>query len=302
MAKSSSIVKEPNTEPLPTTKKSLAKRTEPHAPRVPDQYFSRAVSKALETLELVRAQPGPMSLQDIARQIQLSKTSALRLLRTLEAGGYLVPTGWGSYALAPGTHSVVSTQFLAKLMQAGTPRMQELVREIHETVSLAALFENRVEVIAVVESSHTLRMSNVVGHILPPNASSLGKVICAFQTTERREKLLRSYGIYRFTEHSITDRNELDREFAQIHAQGYALDREESIYDGNCFGVPIFIEAGEATAAISISVPKVRVRDAKHEKQIVGKLKEVAGQIAAELRDGRAAPAAREGKSAGRRT
>ena len=301
VAKSSSIVKERNTEPLPTTKKTVAKRAEAHAPRVPDQYFSRAVSKALETLELVRTQSGPMSLQDIARRIQLSKTSALRLLRTLEAAGYMVPTGWGSYSLAPGMHSVVSTQFLAKLMQVGTPRMQELVREIHETVSLAALFENRVEVIAVVESSHTLRMSNVVGHILPPNASSLGKVICAFQTAERREKLLRSCGIYRFTEHSITDRNELDREFAQIHAQGYALDREESIYDGNCFGVPIFIENGEAAAAISISVPKVRVRDAKHEKQIVEKLKEVAAQIAAELRDGRAT-AGRERKSGGRYT
>ena len=228
-----------------------------------------------------------MSLHDIAQKIQLSKTSALRLLRTLEAVGYLVPAGWGQYALAPGAHSVVSTQFLARLLSVATPRMQELSRELHETISLAVLFENRVEVIAVVESAQTLRMSNVVGHIVPPNASSLGKVICAFQSTERREKLLRSYGIYRFTEHSITDRNQLDRELSQIHEQRFAVDREESVYDGHCFGVPILTEGREASAAISASLPKVRVRDAKHEKQIVAKLTEVAEQIAAALQGSR---------------
>jgi IclR family acetate operon transcriptional repressor len=165
--------------------------------------------------------------------------------------------------------------------------MQEISRELHETVSLAALFENRVEVIGVIESSQTLRMSNVVGHIVPPNASSLGKVICAFQSEPRREKLLRSYGIYRFTEHSITDRRNLDREFEQIQSKGFAVDREESVYNGNCFGVPIFGEPGEAVAALSLSLPKVRVRGPEHEYELIGKLKELASKIGAEMKDGR---------------
>jgi DNA-binding IclR family transcriptional regulator len=65
----------------------------------------------------------------------------------------------------------------------------------------------------VVKSPQIIRMSNVAGHILPPNASSLGKVIAAFQTEEQREKLLRSYGCWRFTEHSITDSAQLQEEF-----------------------------------------------------------------------------------------
>jgi IclR family acetate operon transcriptional repressor len=265
------------------TKHVAAKKAQPAPSRPPDQYFSRAVSKALQTLELLNTQQAPMSLHDIARGIQLSKTSTLRLLRTLETAGYLVPSGMGRYSLAPGTQSIVSTQFLARLMRVATPLMEELTRELRETVSLAALFDNRAEVIAVVESPQTLRMSNVVGHILPPNASSLGKAICAFQSVERRERLLRSYGVYRFTEHSITDRNQLEREFGQVRSQGFAVDREESVNDGNCFGVPILAEGGEATAAISMSIPKVRVRDSAHEAQVAEKLTEVARQIAAEL-------------------
>ena len=73
------------------------------------QYLSRAVSKSLKVLELLQSARSPMSLKEIARRIQLSKTSTFRLLRTLEAAGCLVAVGAGEYRLAPGIYSVVPT-------------------------------------------------------------------------------------------------------------------------------------------------------------------------------------------------
>src|SRR3984885_8123122 len=178
-----------------------------------NQYLSRAVSKSLKVLELLQSARSPMSLQEIARRIQLSKTSTFRLLRTLEAAGCLIPAGSGEYQLAPGIHSVVPTLWLARLLRVAAVRMQELNASLRETVSLAALFDNRIEVVAVIESPQIIRMSNVVGHIVPPNASSLGKVITAFQSQEPRERLLRSHGFWRFTERSITDPLQLQQEF-----------------------------------------------------------------------------------------
>jgi DNA-binding IclR family transcriptional regulator len=249
-----------------------------------DQYISRAVAKALEILEVLQAGNGPMALNDVARRIQLSKTSAFRLLRTLEAAGCLTASEWGKYALAPGVHSVVSTQTVARLLRAGIPVLQHLSRQFRETSSLAALFENRLEVIAVVESSQPLRMSNIVGHILPPNASSLGKAITAFQSEERREKLLRSYGVYRFTEQTIVHRTDLDQEFARVRELKFATDLEESVRDGHCYGVPIFGPGGEVGAAISVSLPKARALTAEHEQVILAALQAAADQIAADLR------------------
>lgn len=249
-----------------------------------DQYFSRAVAKALETLEVLQAGNGPMALHEVAERIQLSKTSTFRLLRTLESSGCLTAGEWGRYSLAPGIHSVVSTQTVARLLRAAVPRLRHLSRQLRETTSLAALFDNRIEVIAVTESPQPLRMSNIVGHILPPHASSLGKAITAHQTDERREKLLRSYGTYRFTEHTITDRTELDREFARIREQSFATDLEESVSDGHCFAVPIFGAAGEVGAAVSLSLPKSRERDSEHRKAILTALRATAAQIAADLR------------------
>lgn len=248
-----------------------------------DKYLSRAVSKALEILELMQIHQSPMALNEIASHIQLSKTSAFRLLRTLEAAGWLRTNGLGSYYFVPEIRSTVPAQFLIRLLRAATPCIQELSRTLRETVSLAALFENRIEVIAVVESPEIIRMSNVVGHILPPNASSLGKVIAAFQKQERRDKLLRSLGTYRFTSHTITDAAELTREFERVRAQKFAVDREESVSGGCCFGVPIYGESDQVAAAVSISIPKGRLGDENHEHSIIAALKASAQQISANL-------------------
>jgi DNA-binding IclR family transcriptional regulator len=166
--------------------------------------------------------------------------------------------------------------------------MQELNNHLRETVSLAALFDNRVEVVAVIESPQIIKMSNVVGHILPPNASSLGKVIAAFQTQEQREKLLRSYGFWHFTERSITDPAKIQEEFARVLADKFATDREESVPDGICFGVPVFNAAGEVNVALSSSFPKMRVRDRDHEKAIVAALRATAENISADFRSAQA--------------
>jgi len=265
---------------MPVAKKTRAK---PKEPVQREQYFSRAVSKALEVLEILQAEPAPLSLNEISQRILVSKTSTFRLLRTLETAGSLAVTK-GEYHLPPGAHSVVPTQWLARLLRVAAPRLQDLSREFRETASLAALFDNRVEVIAVNESPQILRMSNVVGHIVPINASSLGKAITAFQSEERREKLLRSSGIYRFTDHTITDRTELDRELQLVRERRFALDREESVTGGNCFGVPIFAESGEVTAALSLSLPKSRIRDSEHESVMLAALRAAAEQIASDLR------------------
>lgn len=248
------------------------------------QYLSRSVSKSLKVLELLQTARSSMSLKEIAKRIQLSKTSTFRLLRTLEAAGCLVPVGSGEYRLAPGIYSVVPTLWLARLLRVATVRMQELNATLRETISLAALFDNRAEVVAVMESPQIIKMSNVVGHILPPNASSLGKVIAAFQTEEQQEKLLRSYGCWRFTERTITDPAQLQEEFRRIRADKFASDREESVPGGICFGVPVFHIAGEVNVALSSSMPKMRVHDQNHEKAIVAALHATADRISAEFR------------------
>jgi DNA-binding IclR family transcriptional regulator len=264
-----------------TSRKTPAKRVEKSPQR--DKYFSRAVSKALEVMEFLQSESNAISMNEIAKRLQLSKTSTFRLLRTLETSGYIVLDGRGQYKMAPGIHALTPTQWISRLLRTAMPHLQMLNLETTETVSLAALFENRIEVIAVVESPHVVRMSNVIGHILPPNASSLGKAITAFQPAAGREKLLRSFKIYRFTDQTITDPRELSQEYERIRHQRFAVDREECACDGICFSVPVFGADDSVAAAISLSMPKFRLRDKKHEEEIVATLHGAAAELASEL-------------------
>ncbi len=250
---------------------------------VRDKYFSRSVSKALECLEFLQADSTSLQMNEIAQRLRLSRTSTFRLLRTLEIIGYVTSDGRGQYKLAPGIHAITSTQWVGKLIRIAMPHLHDLSQELTETASLAALFDNRIEVVAVIESPQVIRMSNVLGSILPPNASSLGKVITAFQQPAQREKLLRSFKIYRFTEHTIIDQRDLSREYDRVRLQGFAIDREECAYDGICFSVPVVGANGQVSAAMSLSMPKTRVRDSEHEELIIAALRTAADRLALDL-------------------
>ncbi len=219
---------------------------------------SRAVLKALEMLEFLRTVEGCVPLGAIASQVGLAKPSAYRLLHTLEKAGYLAVDAGGRYQMPERVRPAVPTRFLSRVLEAALPCMKELVRQHRETVSLAAVFENHAEVIHVMESPEIIRMGNVVGRILPPNSSSLGKAIVAFQNEDRRERLIQSYGVYRFTEASIVDTGELQQELESVRQRGFATDMEESVPHGCCYGVPIFGPTGQAIGAISMSMPKQR--------------------------------------------
>jgi DNA-binding IclR family transcriptional regulator len=251
----------------------------------PDKYFSKVVGKALDALDRIRAASGPVSLNELTLQIGLAKTSLFRILHTLEVAGYLERDPDGRYRAPAALRPLSSGALQPDLLQAAQPLMKALNREFRETVSLAMLFENHVEVIATLESPQLIRMGNTVGRILPPHASSLGKAITAFQAEERRESLLRSYGLHRFTSHTIVQDTDLKREFERIREAGYSLDAEESAMGGCCFGAPIRAADREVIGAISLSMPKMRLPAADDLRdQILTAIRAAARDISEQLR------------------
>lgn len=232
-----------------------------------DPYYSRAVAKAFEALELI-GKKGPMTLGELSAELHLGKPSAMRLAHTLEGLGHASRDESGRYQ--------ARERRAADLVAAGSPVLQRLNEQFQETVSMAALFGNRSEVILVFESPHLVRMGNVVGRILPPHASSLGKAITAFQDDDVRARLLRSYGTTPVTARTLTGEEDLRKNYAVIRKNGYAEDREESAAGGVCFAAPIIGDGDWAIGAISMSIPKMRLGD---EKRVIAAVRRAARTI-----------------------
>lgn len=248
-----------------------------------DKYFSKVIGKALDLIAILRASPQPLSLNELTLRLELVKSSVFRILHTLEVSGYIERDTAGRYSLAPDLRAWAPGQLRVALLDVAMPALKELSREFGETVSLAMRFENRVEVIGTIESPHLIRMGNTVGRIVPPHASSLGKAVAAFQSEEVRDRLVRSYGIHRFTEHTVTDEVELKLEFERVRSRGYSTDEEESVLEGRCFGAPVLDVHGEAIAAISVSAPKTRISDEQLRKRLLAALRRVTDRVAGEL-------------------
>jgi IclR family acetate operon transcriptional repressor len=170
---------------------------------------------------------------------------------------------------------------LKQVADASRPWMKNLSQEFRETISLAFLFENHIEVTAVIDSPHRVSMGNMVGSLIPPHASSLGKCIAAFQPDARRDMLLRSFGLVRFTPSTIVEEVTLNKELNLVRAQGYASDLEETTLGGCCLGAPIFGRDGNAVAAISISTPKMRFTN---QDRLITAVRDTAAAVTAELR------------------
>jgi IclR family acetate operon transcriptional repressor len=219
------------------------------------------LAKGLELMETLASSGQPMQLADLAKAIGLGKPSTLRLLQTLAATGFAGRGDGGEYTLNRPWVQSTTQDWLQHLMAAATPEMERLNADLAETVSLAALFEDHVRVIHVIESPRHIRMSNYRDRILPPYASSLGKAITAFQTPERMQVLLNVYGIYSFTEHTISEPVLIREELARVRERGYARESEETVPGGCCFAVPIHIGGEPVRAALSVSLPAARATD-----------------------------------------
>jgi DNA-binding IclR family transcriptional regulator len=272
--------------PTVTGRKGRSNRSARPAPteeRGERRYFSRGVGRALEIIELLTRTTGPLGLNEVASRMNMTKSSAFRLLRTLEALDYVSQTGDGRYLILPENRATVPSRIANSLVRVARGVMRRLNMEFQETVSLAVLFTNHIEVVEVFESPLLIRMANTVGKIIPPHASSMGKAITALQNDETRKKLLQSYGFLRFTPNTITDELALRENFELIRRQGHAFDAEESTPDGCCYAVPVVIEPYGAIAALSLSMPKSRLPQGAGAEKMVATLIEASHRIARDL-------------------
>ena len=250
-----------------------------------DKYFSRAVSSALEILDLLREQRAPLGVSQIARKAGISKTSTFRFLYTMERTGHVIKDNSGKYLLSGAGNEFSSGPAPSRIRDAALPHMRQLRGRFNETVSLGVLFRTHVEVVAVLESPQLIRMSNREGAILPPHASSMGKAITAFQEESSQYRLINSFGLLRMTARTLTDETRVREDYAQIRKKGWSQDNRESAIEGRCFGAPVRYR-GKVLAAISISFPLSRVPEGAERREMINDLVQVAESISADLEAG----------------
>ncbi len=108
------------------------------------KYFSRAVGKAIQMLEMLTRSGEPMSLSELSKQTELTKSSAFRLLQTLETLHYIRRDGNGHYLPSNENVSVISSQYVNAVVTAAREPMRRLNMEFGEPARSLAQSESRL--------------------------------------------------------------------------------------------------------------------------------------------------------------
>lgn len=118
-----------------------------------------------------------------------------------------------------------------------------------------------------------------IGNYMPMHSTSLGKAILAGLPPERCEQIVDRYGLIERTERTITNRDQLRENLAEIRKRGYAIDDEENIRGVRCIGMAISASDGEVMGALSISGPSQRMTDDRMENELNEQIAQAANVI-----------------------
>jgi DNA-binding IclR family transcriptional regulator len=215
---------------------------------------SQTVDRALSIL--IDLGGGPKSLDQLAALLDVHKSTALRLLQTLEAQGFARHDEHHRYRLGPRLFSLAH-QALDEIdvRHLAAPHLAALNQTHGHTVHLAAYFDGTVVYIDKYDSRHPVRMSSRIGAVAPAHCTAVGKVLLAGLSPTRRAAAVDRLRFYRYTPNTITDPGLFGAELDRVAAQGHAQDRAEYEDYINCVAAPIRDAAGNVLAAASISAP-----------------------------------------------
>jgi len=220
----------------------------------------RAVDRALAILLCFTPSDGGLTLTEIAERVEIHKSTAHRLLATLEARRF-VHRDKASGLYRPGVQLVELASLVLRdmdLQRWAEPYLQSLSAECGEAVDLAALDGNAVVYLQVIDSPKRIKIAAAVGQRLPVHCTATGKAFLAFLPPGQVTEILGG-DLRRYTSNTVVGIPDLRRELQLTRQRGYAMSEEEFEPDINALAAPVLDAHGFPVAVVAVVGPSFRL-------------------------------------------
>ncbi|KHD85292.1 IclR family transcriptional regulator [Bacillus ginsengihumi] len=238
----------------------------------------KSAKRVLEVFELLAQHSRGLTIKEISEDLSMPQSSTSNLIKTLLEEGYLIQDVLKKYRLGPKLIQIgANARESLDIHAQGLPYLKKLMEDVEETVFLAVLSGDEIVYIAKMDSNRSIRTSAQPGFRRPLYCTGLGKAFLTFLDEEERNRILDHTEFKALTEHTITDRNMMEKKILEYQRLGYAIDDEESEEGLYCLAAPVFGVERTIQAAISVAGPKERMLARK--ELIVPKLLSTAQHI-----------------------
>ncbi|XCB23742.1 helix-turn-helix domain-containing protein [Tunturibacter gelidoferens] len=195
---------------------------------------SAIADRVLALLSAFRAGDTELGLAELAMRTDLYKSTALRLLHSLEGAHYLIRTPQGTYRLAAEVPRLNAVHEAADGLQAAVmPILRSLVAVTHETAALHVRQGNHRVRLFWIDSPQPLREHVMLGEELPLDRGAGGLIL----------------GAYSGARGAGPDK---------IRKQGYATSIGGRLPELSGISAPVFNSRGELAGALTLTMPTQR--------------------------------------------
>ncbi|MGZ5269869.1 MAG: IclR family transcriptional regulator [Ramlibacter sp.] len=208
-----------------------------------------AADRALSLLSAFAAGDKALGLAELSARCRLYKSTALRLLASLEHAGYVQRLEDGRYALGAEIarlHGIYAASF--SLDHLVLPVLRALVRATGESAAYHVRQGTGADAVRLcmyrVDSPHPVRDHIKAGDVLPLDRGSGGRVLCAFDPSRARHA-------------SASER----KVHARIREQGFYAAIGDRLAEVAGISAPVFHADGTIAAAVTLTMPSHRYQE-----------------------------------------
>jgi len=245
----------------------------------------RSVQRILAIFESFSPDRTSLSLQELADRIELPKSTAFRIVQSLEKAGYLVRLDDRQYCLS---FRFLRLAGLVKstlgIREIARPVMVELSEKTQEATSIHTVIGSSRVCIESVAAASTLRSVIQPGEQVPLQAGSASKILLAYMSKK-------DLGVHLPSIAKATKRTQtvVQQELRAIQEAGYAVSHGERLLGVSAISAPIFDVNEEVKYCLSLGGPSVRIQS--NEKALIKMVVQSAAEISLQFGGGPGVPA-----------
>ena len=249
-----------------------------------DTYNVPGLEKGLQIIELLTRKNSGLTLQDIVREVEVTSTTAYRILSTLVRMEYADYSEKGKTYRLTRKMLRLGYRMLGEhdLMEYLLPALRSLRDTVKESVFFGVLNDEKGVLIEQAQGIHPFKFVLSPGASFDLHNSAPGKAMLAFLPAVTREYYLGRMEYLPCTPHTISCRADYVKELEKVRKQGYATDFEETFIGVICIGAPVFNFEGVPVGAVWVSGPNLRIA-AEEQDHIVENLLKTTRALSHEL-------------------
>ncbi len=249
-----------------------------------EKKIIQSIDRTLQILELFSLEKPEWGVTEISKALNIYKSNVHNILTTLVEKGFVMKDSkTDKYKLGIKFFELGSVVIKnLNLRKIAHPYMEKLLKEFNETVHLGILVEGEILSIEQEESGQSLSPRIFIGKRAPLHCTGVGKAIMAYLPKDKVAAIVERKGLKKYTENTIIDEEELEKEFLKIRNQGYSVDNMEHEEGVWCVASPIRDYTGKVIASMSVSGPAFRINE-NNIPVIAKKVKEYCDCISKEM-------------------